>query len=69
MITEIAIVISAWRRSSPWFQRRKRLLDDHAEHANYQAGEHQRDQPPEEPYSDAEPVGEARLRFSPWVSS
>ena len=22
MITEIAIVISAWRRSCPWFQRR-----------------------------------------------
>ena len=28
---EIAIVISAWRRSCPWFQRRKRLLDAEAD--------------------------------------
>ena len=69
MITEIAIVISAWRRSWPWFQRRKSCWMTTPSTPITRQASTSGTSHPKRPYSDAEPVGEARLRFRPWVSS
>ena len=42
---EIAIVISAWRSSCPWFQRRNELLHHEAERRDRQRGDDRRHDP------------------------
>ena len=47
-ITDSAIVISAWRRSWPWFQRRKQLLHGEPEQAGHERRDEQHDEPVDE---------------------
>ena len=69
MITEIAIVISAWRRSSPWFQRRNTCWMITPTTPMAIAPRTTGMSQPARSYSEADPVGDARLRLSPSLSS